>query len=219
MTSYFAALVAGAIGRVGSRHVLRRSREEHPGTADAARPSADVGRDVELADLESSRQLRERDDLLLHERTDPRHAPRSRTARRAPATRSRSTMCSGSCWRSMGCRSRGSRRTADSAARWRRWRRRGAATGDFGDFFTRYVSGLDELPYDSMLTRAGLKLEIARAPAARSIGVATRTDADRLDRRQRAAVRRRLRRRADAGRRAARARRRARDAGARSPRG
>ena len=56
----------------------------------------------------------------------------------------------------------------------------GAAAGDFGDFFTRYVSGLDELPYDAMLTRAGLKLEITRAPAARSIGVTTRTDADRL---------------------------------------
>jgi predicted metalloprotease with PDZ domain len=56
----------------------------------------------------------------------------------------------------------------------------GAAAGDFGDFFTRYVSGLDELPYDTMLTGAGLKLEITRAPAVRSIGVATRTDADRL---------------------------------------
>jgi predicted metalloprotease with PDZ domain len=56
----------------------------------------------------------------------------------------------------------------------------GAATGDFGDFFARHVSGLDELPYDAMLTRAGLKLEITRAPAARSIGVTTRTDADRL---------------------------------------
>ena len=56
----------------------------------------------------------------------------------------------------------------------------GAAKGDFGEFFQRYVSGLDELPYDSMLTAAGLKLEISRAPAARSIGAATRTDADRL---------------------------------------
>ncbi len=56
----------------------------------------------------------------------------------------------------------------------------GAATGDFGEFFHRYVSGLDELPYDAMLTRAGLKLDVTRAPAARSIGVPTRTDADRL---------------------------------------
>lgn len=56
----------------------------------------------------------------------------------------------------------------------------GSAAGDFGGFFSRYVSGLDELPYDAMLARAGLKLEIARAPAARSLGVPTRTDADRL---------------------------------------
>ena len=56
----------------------------------------------------------------------------------------------------------------------------GSAAGDFGDFFTRYVAGLDELPYDEMLTRAGLKLEITRAPATRSIGVTTRSDADRL---------------------------------------
>lgn len=56
----------------------------------------------------------------------------------------------------------------------------GGATGDFGDFFTRDVSGLDELPYEAMLGRAGLTLEIARAAAVRSIGVATRTDADRL---------------------------------------
>jgi len=56
----------------------------------------------------------------------------------------------------------------------------GSAAGDFGDFFTRYVSGLDELPYDAMLARVGLKLEITRAPAVRSIGVPTRTEADRL---------------------------------------
>jgi len=42
------------------------------------------------------------------------------------------------------------------------------------------VSGLDELPYSDMLGRAGLTLEITRAPAVRSIGVTTRTDADRL---------------------------------------
>ena len=56
----------------------------------------------------------------------------------------------------------------------------GSAAGDFGDFFSRYVSGLDELPYDVMLARVGLKLDITRGPAARSIGVPTRTDADRL---------------------------------------
>ena len=56
----------------------------------------------------------------------------------------------------------------------------GSAPGDFGDFFTRYVSGLDELPYDAGLARVGLKLEIARAAASRSIGATTRTDADRL---------------------------------------
>ena len=56
----------------------------------------------------------------------------------------------------------------------------GGASGDFGDFFARHVSGLDELPYSDMLGRAGLTLEITRAPAVRSIGVTTRTDADRL---------------------------------------
>ena len=56
----------------------------------------------------------------------------------------------------------------------------GGAAGDFGDFFTRHVSGLDELPYDVMLGRAGLMLDVTRAAAARSIGVTTRTDADRL---------------------------------------
>ena len=56
----------------------------------------------------------------------------------------------------------------------------GGATADFGDFFSRFVAGLDELPYDTTLASVGLKLEIARAAAARSIGVTTRTDADRL---------------------------------------
>jgi predicted metalloprotease with PDZ domain len=56
----------------------------------------------------------------------------------------------------------------------------GSAAGDFGDFFSRYVGGLDELPYDGMLAHAGLKLEVAHAPATRSIGVVTRTEADRL---------------------------------------
>jgi predicted metalloprotease with PDZ domain len=56
----------------------------------------------------------------------------------------------------------------------------GGAAGDFGDFFSRHVSGLDELPYGDMLGRAGLTLDITRAAAVRSIGVTTRTDADRL---------------------------------------
>ena len=56
----------------------------------------------------------------------------------------------------------------------------GGATADFGDFFERFVAGLDELPYDTTLATVGLKLEVARAAAARSIGVTTRTDADRL---------------------------------------
>jgi len=56
----------------------------------------------------------------------------------------------------------------------------GGATGDFGDFFRRYAAGLDELPYDTELARVGLKLDISYAPAARSIGVTTRTDGDRL---------------------------------------
>ena len=56
----------------------------------------------------------------------------------------------------------------------------GGATGDFGAFFRKYVSGLDEIDYDAYLRHAGLKLDIALAPPVRSIGVTTRTDADRL---------------------------------------
>ena len=56
----------------------------------------------------------------------------------------------------------------------------GGATGDFADFFRRYVAGLDEIDYDAYLRHAGLKLQIDRASPARSIGVATRTDGDRL---------------------------------------
>jgi predicted metalloprotease with PDZ domain len=56
----------------------------------------------------------------------------------------------------------------------------GGAAGDFGDFFGHYVAGLDELPYDATLASVGLKLDVTRAAAARSIGVTTRTDADRL---------------------------------------
>jgi predicted metalloprotease with PDZ domain len=56
----------------------------------------------------------------------------------------------------------------------------GSASGDFGDFFSHYVAGLEELPYDAMLARVGLKLDIARAPASRSVGVVTRVDGERL---------------------------------------
>ena len=56
----------------------------------------------------------------------------------------------------------------------------GGATGDFADFFRRYVAGLDEIDYDAYLRHAGLKLQIDRASPVRSIGVATRTDGDRL---------------------------------------
>lgn len=56
----------------------------------------------------------------------------------------------------------------------------GGATADFGDFFARFVAGLDELPYDTTLATVGLKLEVTLAAPARSIGVTTRTDADRL---------------------------------------
>ena len=49
----------------------------------------------------------------------------------------------------------------------------GAAAGDFSEFFRRYVSGLDELPYDAMLIAAGLKLEAAlrRAVVAAALAV------------------------------------------------
>jgi len=56
----------------------------------------------------------------------------------------------------------------------------GGATGNFNEFFRRYVSGLDEIDYDAYLGHAGLKIQIDRAEAARTIGVATRTDGDRL---------------------------------------
>jgi predicted metalloprotease with PDZ domain len=58
--------------------------------------------------------------------------------------------------------------------------RQGGAPGDFSDFFNRYVAGLDEIPYDSFLSHAGLELQIDRGTATRSIGVTTRTDGDHL---------------------------------------
>jgi len=56
----------------------------------------------------------------------------------------------------------------------------GGGSGTFDEFFRKYASGLDEIDYDAYLGRAGLKLQIDRAPARRTIGVTTRTEADRL---------------------------------------
>ncbi len=56
----------------------------------------------------------------------------------------------------------------------------GGATGNFNEFFRRYVSGLDEVDYDTYLGHAGLKIQIDRATPTRTIGVTTRTEADRL---------------------------------------
>jgi len=47
----------------------------------------------------------------------------------------------------------------------------GGATGNFNEFFARYVSGLDEIPYDEFLGHVGLRLEIEHGDAHRSIGV------------------------------------------------
>jgi len=54
------------------------------------------------------------------------------------------------------------------------------AGGDFKEFFRRYVAGLDEIDYDAYLGHAGLKLQVDRAEARRTVGVTTRTDADQL---------------------------------------
>lgn len=56
----------------------------------------------------------------------------------------------------------------------------GGAAGDFTEFFRKYVSGLDEIDYDAFFRHAGLKLQIDRSPTTPSLGVTTRTDADRL---------------------------------------
>jgi len=56
----------------------------------------------------------------------------------------------------------------------------GGATGDFAEFFRKYVSGLDEIDYDAFLKHAGLRLEIDRAAPRRTIEATTRTDGDRL---------------------------------------
>ncbi len=49
------------------------------------------------------------------------------------------------------------------------------ASGNFNDFFGRYVSGLEEIPYDEFLGHVGLQLEIEPGEPHRSIGVAVGT--------------------------------------------
>lgn len=56
----------------------------------------------------------------------------------------------------------------------------GGATGNFDDFFVRYVSGLEEIPYDEFLGHVGLRLEIEYGDAHRSIGVAFAAGSDQL---------------------------------------
>jgi predicted metalloprotease with PDZ domain len=52
------------------------------------------------------------------------------------------------------------------------------AGSDFGDFFRRYVEGLDPLPYKAVLTKAGLILKSSVAPgAAPSLGILTQPEA------------------------------------------
>jgi predicted metalloprotease with PDZ domain len=56
----------------------------------------------------------------------------------------------------------------------------GGGSGTFDEFFRKYASGLDEIDYDAYLSHAGLKLQIDRASARRTIGVATRPEGDSL---------------------------------------
>ena len=49
----------------------------------------------------------------------------------------------------------------------------GGGRGDFGDFFKRYVAGLEEIDYNTYLTHAGLRLEIEEADPVRLIAVST----------------------------------------------
>jgi predicted metalloprotease with PDZ domain len=46
---------------------------------------------------------------------------------------------------------------------------------DFGDFFARYVSGVEEIPWDRFLDYAGLTLEEKKSPPAPYIGITTGT--------------------------------------------
>jgi len=45
------------------------------------------------------------------------------------------------------------------------------AKSDFGDFFAKYVSGVEEIPWNEFLGHAGLMLEEKKAPPAPSIGI------------------------------------------------
>ncbi len=46
---------------------------------------------------------------------------------------------------------------------------------DFGDFFARYVSGVEEIPWNDFLGHVGLMLEEKKSPAAAYIGISTGT--------------------------------------------
>jgi predicted metalloprotease with PDZ domain len=46
---------------------------------------------------------------------------------------------------------------------------------DFGDFFAKYVSGVEEIPWNEFLNHAGLMLEEKKSPAAPYIGISTGT--------------------------------------------
>src|SRR5262249_48954917 len=46
---------------------------------------------------------------------------------------------------------------------------------DFGDFFSKYVSGVEEIPWNDFLGHAGLLLEEKKGPAMPDIGISTGT--------------------------------------------
>lgn len=49
------------------------------------------------------------------------------------------------------------------------------AKSDFGDFFAKYVSGVEEIPWNEFLDHAGLMLEEKKSPPAAYIGITTGT--------------------------------------------
>ncbi len=56
----------------------------------------------------------------------------------------------------------------------------GGGGSDFSAFFRRYVSGVEELKYNTALGHVGLRLETIEGSVRRSLGVTTSVDADRL---------------------------------------
>jgi predicted metalloprotease with PDZ domain len=54
-------------------------------------------------------------------------------------------------------------------------RRAAPASADFGDFFAKYVSGVEEIPWNEFLGHAGLALEEKKGAATAYIGITTGT--------------------------------------------